>query len=292
MTTVMPTLVCADLDRTLIYSRAALCGGAPAREEAPLLCVELYQDRPLSYVTRIAAGRLERLGGTALLVPTTTRTPEQYARVRLPGGPSRYAICANGGRLLVDGVEDADWSARVRARTAECASPDEVFGHLVAVSGDFGIRPRIASELFCYLVADRAVPPAGWITELTGWCAERGWTTSVQGRKVYCLPRALTKSAAAVEVARRTGARALLAAGDSLLDGELLETADAAIRPAHGELAEAGRVSSRIRVTAARGVTAGEEIAGWLLDRALDPALIPATGLWRTLPLGTPSSSP
>jgi hypothetical protein len=273
----MTTLVCADLDRTLIYSREAL-GTGP---EPPLRCVELYQDRPLSHVTEVAAARLELLAATALLVPTTTRTPEQYARVRLPGRPPRYAICANGGRLLVDGVADAEWSARVRARTADCAAPAEVLARLEAVRGDLAMRIRIASELFCYLVADRALPPAGWIRDLTGWCAERGWTTSVQGRKVYCLPRALTKSAAAVEVARRTGAAALLAAGDSLLDRELLETADAAIRPAHGEPAGSGRDAAPIRITAARGVRAGEEIAGWLLARALDPALIPRTGPWR-----------
>jgi hypothetical protein len=274
------TLVCADLDRTLIYSEAAL-GGDHAGPDPRLRCVELYQDRPLSYVTETAAGRLARLSTTALLVPTTTRTPEQYARVRLPGRPPRYAICANGGRLLVDGVDDADWSARVRARTAGCASPGEILGHLETVSGDFAARPRIASGLFCYLIVDRTALPAGWLGDLTGWCAERGWTTSLQGRKVYCLPRALTKSAAAVEVARRTGAQGLLAAGDSLLDGELLETADAAIRPAHGELAEADWTSGRVQVTAARGALAGEEIAGWLLARALDPALIPATGSWR-----------
>jgi hypothetical protein len=281
----MTTLVCADLDRTLIYSAAALGEGVPdpvfSSPSSRLRCIELYENRPLSYVTETAAERLELLSTTALLVPATTRTPEQYARVRLPGGPPRYAICANGGHLLVDGVDDGDWSARVRARTAGCAAPTEVFSHLEAVSGDFVTKLRIASGLFCYLVVERAALPVGWVEDLAGWCAERGWTTSLQGRKVYCLPRALTKSSAAVEVARRTGAEALLAAGDSLLDGELLETADAAIRPAHGELAETGWLSPRTQVTVARGAAAGEEIAGWLLARALDPALITTTGPWR-----------
>jgi hypothetical protein len=181
----------------------------------------------------------------------------------------------------VNGVDDADWSARVRAATAGCADPAEVFGHLEAVSGDFVTSARIVSGLFCHLVVDRPALPAGWLEDLTGWCAERDWTTSLQGRKIYCLPRVLTKSAAAVEVARRTGARALLAAGDSLLDGELLESADAAIRPAHGELGESGWTSAGAAVTVTRGVLAGEEIAGWLLARALDPELIPTTGLWR-----------
>ncbi|MFI0487239.1 hypothetical protein [Actinomadura sp. 9N215] len=72
--------------------------------------------------------------------------------------------------------------------------------------------------------------------DLTAWCTERGWRTSLQGRKVYCLPAGLTKAAAAAEIARRTGASTTLAAGDSLLDIDLLEAADPSIRPAHGEL--------------------------------------------------------
>lgn len=118
---------------------------------------------------------------------------------------------------------------------------------------------------------DRAALPAGWVEDLTGWCAERGWRTSLQGRKVYCLPTGLTKAAAAAEVARRAGAPTMLAAGDSLLDIELLEAADLSIRPAHGELHDTGWTSPATAVTAARGITAGQEIAAWLLERATAP---------------------
>ena len=38
------------------------------------------------------------------------------------------------------------------------------------------------------------------------------------------------------EVAARVGARRVVAGGDSLLDQRMLRAADAAIRPAHGEL--------------------------------------------------------
>ncbi|NED85314.1 hypothetical protein G3I76_35170, partial [Streptomyces sp. SID11233] len=56
--------------------------------------------------------------------------------------------------------------------------------------------------------------------------------------KLYAVPRALTKSAALNEVAARTGATLTLAAGDSLLDADLLTAADRAWRPGHGELAD------------------------------------------------------
>jgi len=273
---------CVDLDRTLIYSANALALTGPDAELPRLLCVELYRARPLSFVTADAAASLEVLARSAELVPTTTRTPEQYARVRLPGRPPSYAICANGGFLIVDGEADAAWSAVVRKKVADCAPVLEVHEHVRARSGDFTLSVRTASDLFVYTVVERDRLPVGWVEELSAWCAARGWRVSLQGRKVYCLPVPLTKSAAAAEIARRTGASHLLAAGDSLLDAELLAAADAAIRPAHGELHE--RAHTGTAVTARSGVLAGEEIVSWLLARALEPSFIPETGAWRSEP--------
>lgn len=275
----MTVVACADLDRTLIYSANALALAGPDAGLPSLLCVELYRARPLSFLTSAAATSLELLSRTAALVPTTTRTPEQYARVRLPGPPPAYAICANGGSLLVDGEEDASWSASVRKRVSECAPLLDVHDRVQARSGDFTLSVRTASDLFVYTVVERDRLPEGWVEELAAWCGERGWTVSLQGRKVYCLPAPLTKSAAAREVASRTDASRLLAAGDSLLDTELLEIADAAVRPAHGELEERGHTGTA--VTSTTGVLAGEEIVSWLLARALAPGLVPETGAWR-----------
>ncbi len=232
-----PVLVASDLDRTLIYSAAALGLTAPDRPAPRLLCVEVYDGKPLSYVTEAAAALLGELAGTAAFLPVTTRTREQYLRVRLPGPPPRYAVCANGGHLLVDGVPDTDWRAAVDARiAADCAPLDEVRTHLLAVADPaWLLKERVAEDLFAYLVVERALLPEGWLAELAAWAEARGWTVSLQGRKVYAVPKPLTKSAAVREVARRTGAGTVLAAGDSLLDADLLLAADRGWRPGHGE---------------------------------------------------------
>ena len=113
------TVVCLDLDRTAIYSAAALDLRMPDAEAPRLLCVEIYRGAPLSFLTEAAVDTPRgRLQDVATVVPTTTRTPEQLARVQLPGPPARYAIAANGGHLLVDGVPDPDWAAAVRQRLA------------------------------------------------------------------------------------------------------------------------------------------------------------------------------
>ncbi|MFE3514027.1 HAD family hydrolase [Streptomyces sp. NPDC059166] len=266
------TLVASDLDRTLIYSAASLQLAMPDEQAPRLLCVEVYGGAPLSYMTETAAALLDELARTTVFVPTTTRTREQYGRIHLPGPAPRYAICANGGHLLVDGVSDPGWHAEVTGRIADqCASLAEVRAHLAAVSHPaWLLKERVAEDLFAYLVVDRGALPEGWVKELAAWADPRGWTVSLQGRKIYAVPKPLTKSAAMREVARRSGATLTLAAGDSLLDADLLLAADKGWRPGHGELADCGWGAPGTEPLRERGAAAGEEILRRFL-RAAEP---------------------
>ncbi|MCX4761649.1 HAD family hydrolase [Streptomyces sp. NBC_01275] len=258
----MPVLVASDLDRTLIYSAAALALTMPDARAPRLLCVEVHERGPLSFMTETAAGLLADLGDAAVFVPTTTRTRKQYLRINLPGPAPTYAICANGGHLLVDGVTDEDWHASVLARLAqECAPLAEVQDHLASSADPLWLRKqRIAEDLFAYLVVERELLPEEWVKEFAAWAENRGWTVSLQGRKLYAVPKPLTKSAAVREVVRRTGAELTLAAGDSLLDADLLLAADRGWRPGHGELADAAWTAPEITALPERGVLAGERI--------------------------------
>ncbi|GAA3797431.1 HAD family hydrolase [Streptomyces phyllanthi] len=258
----MAVLVASDLDRTLIYSPTALALTMPDARAPRLLCVEVHESRPLSFMTETAAGLLTDLGDAAVFVPTTTRTRKQYQRINLPGPAPEYVICANGGHILVDGVTDRDWHARVTARLAdECAPLEEIRDHMAATADPAWVRKhRVAEDLFAYLVVERELLPEDWVKELAVWAENRGWTVSLQGRKIYAVPKPLTKSAALREVARRTGAELTLAAGDSLLDADLLLAADRGWRPGHGELAEAGWAAPAVTALPERGVLAGERI--------------------------------
>jgi hypothetical protein len=256
-------LVGSDLDRTLIYSPRALALDM-ADELAPrLLTVEVHHGKPLSFMTERCAELLVRLIAAAEFVPVTTRTRSQYQRVHLPGPvpgwAPHYAICANGGHLLVDGVTDEDWYAQIQATLAQnCAPLDEIVHHLaLAADPEWTLKRRVAEDLFAYLVIEREMLPPGWVEELTGWAAEHG----------YLVPQPLTKSAALAEVERRTGASTVLTAGDSLLDAELLLAADGGYRPGHGELADSGWEAPGVTALTQVGVAAGEEIVRRLLSR-------------------------
>jgi len=258
-------LAAADLDRTLIFSRRAL-GDAASR---PLRCVERHDGAPASWMTETAAGDVAALSAAGCLVPVTTRTRDQYARVTLPGRPSRWAVCANGGVLIVDGEADSRWSAAVRARLAHVAPLREIWRHAAAICRpEWTTALRNAEGLFCYAVLLPAAVPPGMIAETAAWAAGRGWRVSFQGRKLYWVPAPLTKSAAVREVAARTGAGRLVAAGDSLLDQDLLEDADAGIAARSGELVAGGWRAPHVRITDGDGGAAGEEIARWLREQA------------------------
>jgi hydroxymethylpyrimidine pyrophosphatase-like HAD family hydrolase len=253
-----------DLDQTLIYS---------ARSAEPLagvatVWVEDYLGQPLSLMTVRAVDLLAALASRHHVVPVTTRTPEQFGRVRLPG-PQPYAICANGGILLRQGIRDGAWDARVAAELGAALPADEVVSRVAEVAGEPWVRTvRQVEQLFVYLVAqERAAIPAQWLDELTAWAGSYGWAVSVQGRKVYVVPLMLSKGAAAVRVAELLGGP-LLAAGDSLLDRSLLEEAWAAARPAHGELHALGYDRPELFVSTTPGARAAEEILGYLGDRA------------------------
>lgn len=263
----MSVLIATDLDRTLVYSRAALALTPGVLPE--LACVETRGGEQVGFMTAAAARLTAALASRTVLMPVTTRLPEQLARIELPGPPPRFAIAANGGVLLVDGEADPSWQGRVTRAVAESAALSDVLTYVRQhCLPAWTLQVREAGGLFCYAVLGDVGAPEGFVAEAAAWAAERGWSVSAQGRKLYWVPRGLTKTAAVDEVAGRVGAELVLAAGDSLLDRELLCYADRGIHPAHGELFSSGWSAPGVERTRAAGVLAGEEIVEWLTGRA------------------------
>lgn len=258
-------LAAVDLDRTLIYSRSSQ---GDVDTLPPLRVVEIYDGAPLSRMTEKAWGLTADLMDIARFVPVTTRTQEQYERIEFPRTPG-HALCGNGGVLLVDGERDPEWDAWARRTAAESAPLSEVSALVTAVADHPWVKlTREAEGLFTYLVAtERAALPDEWLAGFVEAAGERGWSVSVQGRKVYAVPHGLSKATGLVRLRERLGTPPTYAAGDSLLDAPLLQAADRGIRPAHGELHDQGWTADNVDVTAADGALAGEEILGWLLDR-------------------------
>ena len=256
----MQTLFASDLDRTLIYSPAALWLGDTEDPELQTIPVLFKEGLLASSMTATAARLLAGLPETVRFVPTTARGMDSYRRITMPGAPYEYAITSTGGNILRHGEQDRDWAATIRRALTDTAPVDIVHGFLSDAAFTWILGLGITDGLFLHSRIERAAMPADWLLELEARCLAWGWQVSVQGRKLYCTPSPVDKRLAVDEVRRRTGCSGVIAAGDSLLDKGMLEAADSAYRPAHGELAEQGWLAPHLTVTTARGIRAGEEI--------------------------------
>ncbi len=270
------TMIASDLDRTLIYSPSALELPAPDEDAPNLVSVEVLEGRPHSFMTLSATRRLAELALNAVFVPTTTRTIAQYRRVRFPGISPAYAITSNGGNILVDGIPDQSWHLATAAAIAECGATLAEVRHELKLrsQGEWAIKRRVGDDLFCYIVVDPATLPMGFVDSWTQWCDDRGWRVSVQGRKIYAIPRPLSKERAMAAVARRIGAPRVIAAGDGALDAGFLAAADAAIRPPHGELAATNWHHPGVAVAERSGVLAADDITSWFAGQIGWPAAV------------------
>lgn len=263
-----PVLVTTDLDRTLIFSPRAteLLGGG-----LPRSVVEVHEGRVISEmadVVRDGLAELARFPAAVTVVPTTTRTVRQLQRIELPFTP-RFSIAASGGVVLEHGRVDEGWSRDTAARLARCAPVAEVRAVLDAlVDAGVVLRAHTAEDLFCYGIVDPARFGPEEVERLTALLLPRSWRVAHQGTKVYALPDALHKAHAIAHVRERLAAEAgdvpaLLAAGDTWLDAEMLALADRGWVPAGSEISRSGPPPwPHVSLTGSPGHAAAAEIVG------------------------------
>lgn len=255
----MKALIAIDLDQTLLYSLRS--GG----EIADPRWVEEIDGKSHTYITRAAHSALVALAAQHIVVPVTTRTPAQYHRLEL-ACDFPDVLCANGGIHFREGVRDVEWDARIKTDLGAVAPIAAIRARLEQVQSEDWVRTIAQVEdLFLYLVAEtREAMPSDWIEVLREWALPLGWMLSVQGRKLYLVPEPLGKGRAVSALAESYGA-VLLAAGDSLLDVDMLDRATYAVRPSHGEIHDSEiDGDGRWHVTPSSGPRAAEELLAML----------------------------
>lgn len=211
----------SDLDNTLIYSRKHEIG-----EEK--INVEIYEGREISFMTRTASSLLKEIQKRVLFVPTTTRTEEQYGRIRLKTGTPEYALVCNGGVLLRGGEEVPDWYEESMGRTEESRREMERAERLMREASDRILEVRNIRELFLFTKSSRPSKLAGHLRDRLNPALAKVYRN---GSKVYVLPAGLDKGSAVRRFRAYIKADTVLAAGDSGFDAPMLEAADRAYAP-------------------------------------------------------------
>lgn len=210
-----------DLDNTIIYSYKHDLG--PDKS-----CVEIYQDREISFVTAKTAGLLQKVKEKVLIVPTTTRTAEQYNRIRLGIGEVQYALVCNGGILLENGVENQEWYEESLSLIQNCRQELQKSEQLLLADRDRCFEIRNINRLFVFTKSQN---PMESVRKLKNHLNTDLVDIFSNGIKVYVIPKQLSKGMAVKRFQKRVRADLVVAAGDSEFDLPMLREADIALAP-------------------------------------------------------------
>lgn len=213
----MYKLMFTDLDGTLIFSAAK-------KQHGDIVC-EYKGDTEISCITALQQRLLPKLH----LIPVTTRSIEQYRRIRFPDGFSpKYALTDNGGNLLINGVPDKDWAEHYLSMTRECAAELQQCRLLLEQDEHRSFEIRIVDGLFLFTKSDEPEKSLAQLYSAAG-SKLRCFST---GKKLYVLPAGLSKGSAAKRLADRISPESpIICAGDSTMDIQLLNIADTALFP-------------------------------------------------------------
>ncbi|MEG7379900.1 HAD hydrolase family protein [Bacillus subtilis] len=254
----------SDLDRTLIYSRRMISN---PDKEAGVELIETLNGRDISYISGVTKENVRQIQKDHYFIPVTTRTNEQYQRIVCfqQDIVPEYAVTTNGGCILKDGQPLKEWDEFIKEQLASCLPIEAMLREIASLSVAQAVeRTRTAHHYFVYLILNEekiaGIDPAA----VKEWGAEKGWQVSLQGRKLYFIPKPLNKWRAVEYLKSRLSLDEIYTAGDSLLDLELIQEADFGIAPAHGEVL---RHCPELRKTKASGMMAGEEITASVLSR-------------------------
>ena len=256
----------SDLDQTLIYSPKSfrLVAG---QDMIAVSAIEMYEGRQISFMADRAMTKLQKIAGASLFVPATTRTIEQYKRISLFHEKviPMYSVVSNGGNVLINGVVDLVWQRKVKENLEGCLCLEKMLQSFHEIHHESWAAPvRMADGLFYYCVVEREQVPVRELEDFSLWAEGQNWKVSLQGRKLYLVPQVVNKWAAVAYIRDLVQEKVVIAAGDSLLDLCMLEQADYAMAPCHGELwashSSGKLLMNHVQFTKQAGILAADNI--------------------------------
>lgn len=247
----------SDLDRTLIFSKRMLeAYGSDGNEE----CIEVLDGKPVSYISSKTKSILKQINEDMFFIPVTTRTIEQYKRIQLFQDEivPQYAITSNGGTILKEGTVLKEWTLYVEQLLKKSTPLEEVMKKVTASDDSKWIKKiRPGDDMFFYIILHTEHFSTSRFIELRALTDNLGWQLSLQGRKLYFIPRSLNKWTAVHYLRDALALNEISTAGDSILDYELITNGTYGIAPMHGEVVD---YSHTLNKTGQAGIRASEEI--------------------------------
>ncbi|MCR5204168.1 MAG: HAD hydrolase family protein [Lachnospiraceae bacterium] len=204
-----------DLDNTMIYSHHRGI-------DKPKIVVEHLNGREQSFMTQFTYDFLCSANWLTI-VPVSTRTEHQYRRIEcVERLRFKYAIVCNGGKLLIDGKEDKEWSLQTDVLADESYDSLEHATELLAqlLPAEVIHRPE---KYMSYAKCD---DPESVYEKLRDIIDLNKVNVQRDGRKVYIFANGISKGKAIERFKQKTGFENIIVAGDNFMDVSMLNKAD------------------------------------------------------------------
>lgn len=208
-----------DLDGTIIYSKHY-------EFNAEKILVDSYKDYT-AFMNKHLYDSLYAFNKEIPFIPVTTRTLEQYERIKFPIVPS-YALVLNGAMLIKDGKIDNDWLNESRYIVADYKYEMNMANKVIeCVADSFDISKfQYVNQFFIFVKTE--YPNA--LIELLKRNLDLSKLDIYNKRsKVYVVPKPLSKGNALVRLKKLLHSNYVITAGDSDIDIPMLSMADKVI---------------------------------------------------------------
>lgn len=218
-----------DLDNTMIFSHRLIEG-----HELRVRCVEYYNDKPTTYMTHTAIGKIKSLMKRVHVIPITTRSMSQFKRIKFFSA-TEFAVVDNGGTILQNGSVVKVWKQYIDSILQEYNFADAVnaFSSMPSLT----LQPKIVDEKFIFAKSADVDSAKRFLEARLDTSI---WQLSFQGQKVYAIPIQITKGNALKYISENliSDSGPVVAAGDSNLDVSMLEYSSYSLIPADSRLVD------------------------------------------------------
>lgn len=209
-----------DLDGTVIYSNRRV------GNTTNMTCVE-DQPRYQSFMNTHLYRNIEKWSKDVPFIPLTTRSEDEYKRIRFPFVPP-YALVGNGAVLLKDGNRVVEWEqTTAKLIEKEYTQLRAIEAKLVDCLDLYNIQTlRMVENSFLFIKGDEAEQIEYFVKR---HCDMTNLTFYRHNSKISIVPTMLEKGSAARRLREYLDIKTIISAGDTDMDTSMLRYADRTI---------------------------------------------------------------
>ena len=222
-----------DLDRKIIHSSKFIDNTSHVK------CIEILDDKEISYMSHLSIELINKIKNNPniQLIPITTRSCAQFKRVQ-PVQNFPYAVVANGGIILHNGEPLPEWEKHV---DTICRRLEDQYPNILKLLNQYKTHltkePVLIDDIFFFTKISDDKTTISYIDDtMTKELEGTEWTHTIQGIKLYIIPKEISKGNALRFLKEKLGEDFVLTAGDGKMDQTFLPLGNVRCIPNQSEI--------------------------------------------------------